>query len=173
MRKLSLHRRWCGRARVRLVREHLPGGPHRGRSPPAAAPAPTAAPAPAANPLLARWTGPYGGVPPFDKVKVEHFKPALEAAMAENRREIDAIADNPAAPTFENTIAALEDAGRPLSDVDTVYGVWASTMNGPEFQAVEREMAPKLAAFDDEITQNEKLFAAHRGGLRVAARRRS
>jgi peptidyl-dipeptidase Dcp len=110
------------------------------------------------NPVLARWSGPYGGVPSFDKVKVEHFKPALEAAMEETRRAIAALADNPAAPTFENTIAALEDASRTLNDVRTIYGIWSSSMNGPEFQAIEREMAPKLAAFSDEITQNEKLF---------------
>ena len=63
------------------------------------------------NPLLNEWTGPYGGVPPFDRVKVELFKPALEAAMAENLAEIDKIANNTAAPTFENTIVALERAG--------------------------------------------------------------
>ena len=62
------------------------------------------------NPLLPKWTGPYGGVPPFDKVKVEHFKPALEAAMAETLKEIDAIADDPAPPTFENT--HRRDGGR-------------------------------------------------------------
>ncbi|HEX8439885.1 M3 family metallopeptidase, partial [Archangium sp.] len=123
-----------------------------------AAEAQPAAPAPAQNPLLAKWSGPYGGVPQFDQVKVEHFKPALEASMEQNRREIDAIANNPAAPTFENTIAALEDAGRTFNDVGTFFGIWSSNMNGPEFQAVEREMAPKLAAFSDEITQNEKLF---------------
>ena len=110
------------------------------------------------NPLLAPWTGPYGGVPPFAKVKVEHFKPALEAAMEASRKEIAAIADNPAPPTFENTIAALEDSGRAFDRVETIYGVWSSTMNGDEFKAVEREMAPKLAAFEDEIVQNEKLF---------------
>jgi peptidyl-dipeptidase Dcp len=138
--------------------------------PPPAAPAPTTTPAPSAamtasastpktdNPLLAKWTGPHGGVPPFAKVKVEHFKPALEAAMAEERREIAAIAESTAAPTFENTIAALEDAGRTFEHVETIYGVWSSTMNGDEFKAVEREMAPKLAAFEDEIVQNEKLF---------------
>jgi peptidyl-dipeptidase Dcp len=127
----------------------------------AAAPAAPAAPAPApsvTNPLLARWTGPYGGVPAFDQVKVELFKPALEASMDETRAQIAAIANNPAAPTFENTMAALEDTGRTLEAMGTYYGVWASTMNGPEFQAIEREMAPKLAAFSDEITQNEKLF---------------
>ncbi len=110
------------------------------------------------NPLLAKWTGPYGGVPPFDQVKVEQFKPALEAAMAENLAEVEQIANDPAAPTFENTIVAMENAGRRLTDVGTFYGVWSSTMNGPEFQVVEREMAPRLAAFSDQITQNEKLF---------------
>jgi peptidyl-dipeptidase Dcp len=110
------------------------------------------------NPLLARWAGPYGGVPAFDKVQVAQFKPALEEAMEQTRREVAVIADNTAAPDFENTIAALDDAGRTLDSVGTIYGVWASTMNGPEFQAIEREMAPKLAAFEDEITQNEKLF---------------
>jgi peptidyl-dipeptidase Dcp len=110
------------------------------------------------NPLLAKWSGPYGGVPPFASVKVEHFKPALEGAMNAMRRDIAAIAENPAAPSFENTIVALEDAGRRYDDVETIFGIWSSTMNTPEFQAVEREMAPKLAAFSDEITQNAKLF---------------
>src|SRR4030095_7005472 len=63
------------------------------------------------NPLLARWEGPFGGVPPFDRVKVAFFKPALEAAMAEQLGEIDRVAKNTAAPTFENTIVALEEAG--------------------------------------------------------------
>jgi peptidyl-dipeptidase Dcp len=120
--------------------------------------APPAVAAPEQNPLLASWTGPYGGVPPFDKVQVAQFKPAMEAAIEANRREIATIANNPEAPTFENTLAALEDTGRTLNDVETLYGVWGSTLSGPEFQAIEREMAPKLAAFSDEITQNEKLF---------------
>ncbi|MDQ2977040.1 MAG: M3 family metallopeptidase [Acidobacteriota bacterium] len=110
------------------------------------------------NPLLAEWAGPYGGVPPFDRVKIADFKPALEAAMAEQLAEIDRIAKNPGAPTFENTIAAMERAGHTLDRVTTVYGVWGSTMNGPEFQVVQREMAPRLAAFNDQITQNETLF---------------
>ena len=62
--------------------------------------------------LLAPWTGPFGGVPPFDQVRPAGFKAALEAAMAEELREIDVIAANPAEPTFENTIAALERTGR-------------------------------------------------------------
>jgi len=110
------------------------------------------------NPLLSEWTGPFGGLPPFDQVKVEYFKPALEAAMAENLTEIDKIANDSAPPTFENTIVALEKAGQTLDRVGTVYAVWQSTMSSPDFQVVQREMAPKLAAFSDKITQNEKLF---------------
>jgi peptidyl-dipeptidase Dcp len=110
------------------------------------------------NPLLARWEGPYGGVPPFDRVQVAQFKPALEAGMAENLADVDRIAKDPAAPTFDNTIAALERAGQTLDRVQTIYGVFGSTMNGPEFQTVQREMAPRLAAFGDQITQNEALF---------------
>ncbi|MBX3226430.1 MAG: M3 family metallopeptidase [Labilithrix sp.] len=108
--------------------------------------------------LLAKWGGPHGGVPAFDKVKVDEFKPALETAMDEARKEIEAIANDASAPTFANTIAALEDSGRAMDRVETVYDVWASTMNGPEFKAIEKEMAPKLAAFRDELPQNEKLF---------------
>ncbi len=110
------------------------------------------------NPLLVEWTGPYGGVPPFDRVRVEDFEPALEAAMREQLEEIDRIAANPEAPTFENTIVALERSGRTLDRVMAVYGVWASNMSSPEFQVVERAMAPRLAELSDRITQNEALF---------------
>ena len=110
------------------------------------------------NPLLQKWVGPFGGVPPFDKVKTEHFKPALTAAMDSFRRDLKAIAENPEPPTFANTIAPFEDAGRSFSDVSTVFGVWSSTMNDQAFQAIERDMAPILAAFGDEITQNAPLF---------------
>jgi peptidyl-dipeptidase Dcp len=110
------------------------------------------------NPLLNEWKGNYGGVPPFDKVQIAHFRPALEAAMAENLKEIDDIADNSATPTFENTIAEMERAGSTLERVSTVYGIWTGTMSNPEMRGVEREMGPKLAAFSDKITQNEKLF---------------
>ncbi|HEX7724083.1 MAG TPA: M3 family metallopeptidase [Pyrinomonadaceae bacterium] len=110
------------------------------------------------NPLLGEWAGPYGGVPPFDKVQVALFKPALEAAMAENLSEIDNITRVGSAPTFENTIVALEKAGHTLDRVATVYGIWSGTMSSPDFQVMQREMAPKLAAFNDQITQNEALF---------------
>ncbi len=113
----------------------------------------------AENPLLQRWSGPYGGVPPFDAVRVEQFEPALEAGMAEQLAEIEKIATDPAAASFENTIAALERAGRSLDRVTTFYGIYSSTLSSPEFQAIETQMAPRLAAFSDQITQNEKLFA--------------
>src|ERR1041385_1466509 len=91
------------------------------------------------NPLLAKWEGPYGGIPPFDRVQIPLFKPALEAAMAEQLAEIQKIAENSAPPDFENTIVALERTGRTLDRVSTLYGVWSSTMNSPEFQVVQRE----------------------------------
>jgi peptidyl-dipeptidase Dcp len=111
-----------------------------------------------ADSLLAPWAGPYGGIPPFDRVRVADLKPGLLAAMAENLAEIDAITANTQSPSFENTVVALERSGRSLSRVSAIYGVWASTMSTPEFQAVEREMQPKLAAFADKIHQNEALF---------------
>ncbi|NVJ00700.1 M3 family metallopeptidase [Myxococcus sp. AM009] len=128
----------------------------------ATAPQPAAPAAPAApeqaNPLLAKWAGRHGGVPPFDQVKVELLKPALEAAMERTRGELAAIVNDTSAPTFENTLVALEAAGKTQNDVETLYGIWSSSMSGPEFQALEREMAPKMAAFSDEIYQNEALF---------------
>ena len=111
-----------------------------------------------ANPIAEEWGGPYGGVPPFDKIKVADFKPALEAAMAEQLAEVEAIANHKEAPTFENTIAALERSGKTLDRVTTIYGIWSSNMNSDEFGKVEAEMDPKLAAHGDKITQNEALF---------------
>jgi len=111
------------------------------------------------NPLTARWTGPYGGVPPFAAVRVEQLEPGLEEGMAEQLAAVERIAGDPAAPSFENTLAAMERSGRKLERVMSIYGVYASTLSTPEFQAVEREMAPRLAAFQDRIVQNEKLFA--------------
>ena len=78
--------------------------------------------------------------------------------MQENLDEIDVIASDPAAPTFENTIAAQERAGRAASRVFALYNVWSGTMSDPDFQAVERTMAPKIAAFSDRIMQNAALF---------------
>lgn len=111
-----------------------------------------------ANPLTAKWDGPYGGVPPFDKVKVSDIKPALESAMAENLAEIDVITGNSQPANFDNTIAALERAGSALDRVGTIYGIWSANMSSDEFRKVQSEMEPKLAAFNDRIRQNEGLF---------------
>lgn len=110
------------------------------------------------NPLVAEWSGPFGGVPAFDKVKVADFKPALEEAMAEQLAEIDKIANNSEPPNFENTIAAMERAGSKMERVSTIYFIWSGNMKDAAFAAVEREMAPKFAAMGDKITQNENLF---------------
>jgi peptidyl-dipeptidase Dcp len=110
------------------------------------------------NPLLKKWEGPYGGIPPFDKVKVADFKPALEAAMTENLAEIDSITSNTANPDFENTIAAMERTGQSLLRAQSIYGIWSSNMSDSIFQEVEKEMEPKLAAFSDKIMQNSALF---------------
>ncbi len=111
------------------------------------------------NVLLEDWKGPYGGVPAFDRVHVEDFKPALEAAMEANLREIDALAGDKKPATFENTILALERAGAQLDRATTYYGLWSSNLSGPEFRKVQEEMAPKLADFQSKITQNAALFA--------------
>ena len=89
---------------------------------------------------------------------IAELEPALLAAMDVKRREVEAIANDPTAPSFDNTVAALEDAGRTLDRVEMVYDVWSTSMNTSEFKAVEKKMAPKLAAFSDEIAQNDKVF---------------
>jgi peptidyl-dipeptidase Dcp len=109
--------------------------------------------------LLSPWSGPYGGVPDFGRVKVADFKPALMEGIRLNRAEIARIAGNKAAPSFANTIAAMEDAGRPLERAGSIFNIYTSTMNSKEMQAVATEMAPVLAAFSDEVVQNGKLFA--------------
>src|SRR5215204_3133441 len=96
------------------------------------------------NPLLEKWTGPYNGIPPFDKIQVAHFKPALEAAMEENLKEIEMIASNPEVPSFSNTIEALERSGKTFARVSTVYGIWSGNMSTAELQVVQKEMAPRL-----------------------------
>jgi peptidyl-dipeptidase Dcp len=125
----------------------------------AAAPAaqPAAAPVPD-NVLLADWTGPYDGVPPFDRVRPDLFPQAFQFAIDERNREIQAIANNPAAPTFANTVEALERAGQRLDRVEAIFGVMTSNMSNPEYQALDREWSPRLAAAFDELILNPTLF---------------
>ncbi len=112
----------------------------------------------AANPLLVPWSTPHE-VPPFDAIEPEHFRPAFEQAIVEHRTEIDRIAAEPAPPTFENTIVALENAGRALSRVAAVFWNLAGADTNDALQAIEREMSPKLAQHWNAITANTALFA--------------
>ncbi len=119
----------------------------------------SAADARAANPLLATWTGPYGGVPPWDKVKPELFPAAFEVSLAERAADYRKIADNPAAPTFANTFVPMQLAGQRYGRVMTLFGVMTGNMNTPAYQALDREWSPKFAAASDAITFDPKLFA--------------
>jgi peptidyl-dipeptidase Dcp len=124
----------------------------------AAAQSAAAATAVSNNILLAEWTGPYAGVPPFDKVTPALFPQAFQFGIDEQRREIEAIASNAAAPTFENTIEAMEKSGRRLQRVEAIFSVMTSNMTTPQYQALDKEWSPKLSAAYDEITLNPKLF---------------
>lgn len=109
--------------------------------------------------LQTAWSGPFGGVPPFDKIASAQFKPAIMAAMETARGEINAITAQTDAPTFENTLAAFEDTRRDYDRAERLYSTYTSSMNDAEMKAVETEMEPVLSAFEDEIIQNEALFA--------------
>jgi peptidyl-dipeptidase Dcp len=110
------------------------------------------------NPLLQAWTAPFG-LPPFADLKAEHFAPAFEVALTEHRAEIDAIASNRAAPTFDNTIAALDRAGRTLTRISLLFNNLTASATTEALQAVEREIAPALAAHHNAIHLNAPLFA--------------
>jgi len=109
------------------------------------------------NPLLAEWDTPFA-LAPFDTISDADFAPAFESALAAARAEVAAIADNPAPPTFANTIQALECAGKPLDRVLSVFFTLAGADSTPERQALQREFGPKLAAYSSEIHGNTALF---------------
>ncbi|MCC9603902.1 M3 family metallopeptidase [Stieleria sp. JC731] len=108
--------------------------------------------------LLQPWTGPYGGVPPWDRVRPEEFTAAFDAAIKAAQNDIETIANQAAAPTFENTVVAMENAGKALDRLDAIFGVYSSNLNVGPIPDIERVVAPKLAAHSDSIYQNEKLF---------------
>ncbi len=111
------------------------------------------------NTLLAKWSGPYGGVPAFDKMTLDALKPALEQGMASQLEEIESIASNPDPATFENTIEAMERSGDEFDRVMTYWGIWSANLSTPEFRAIQTEMVTKLSEFRTKITQNQALFA--------------
>jgi peptidyl-dipeptidase Dcp len=109
------------------------------------------------NPFLARWDTPFEA-PPFDKVRPEHFRPAFESALATHRAEIAAIAGDPEAPSFHNTIDALEKAGSVLVRVGRVFWNLTGSHTNPDLQATERQIAPVLAKHYSDIALNGPLF---------------
>ncbi|MFL6577515.1 MAG: M3 family metallopeptidase [Povalibacter sp.] len=126
-------------------------------APGAAAGAATADNPLANNPLMTRSTLPYE-VPPFDKIRNEHFGPAIEAGMIEQKREIEAIATNKSPPTFANTIVALERSGQTLTRASSVFYNLTSSNTNPELEALQADLAPKLSAHSDSIYLNPDLF---------------
>src|SRR5438093_7670057 len=109
------------------------------------------------NPLATESALPYH-YPPFDKIKDEHFVPAIEAGMREELKEIDPIANSSEKPTFDNTIVALERSGRLLDRTQRTFSNLNACDTNPTRQKIEKEMAPKLSAHRDEIFLNPKLF---------------
>jgi peptidyl-dipeptidase Dcp len=110
------------------------------------------------NPLLTESTLPFK-LPPFDKIKDEHFQPALEQGIAEEEKEADAIAKQTEKPTFENTIVALEKSGQLLARARRVFSNFGACNTNPTIQKIEKEMAPKFSAHNDAIRLNGPLFA--------------
>ncbi|MCA9200832.1 MAG: hypothetical protein KDA87_25010, partial [Planctomycetales bacterium] len=109
--------------------------------------------------MLKPWTGPYGGVPPWNLVRPDEFIEAFQIAISQHNAEIDAIANSADSPTFDNTIVALERAGRTLSRLGSLFGVHASNLNVGPMSDIERSVMPMLSEHEDAVIQNEKLFA--------------
>ena len=116
----------------------LPGRP---RSPPPR----SRTAAPPSNPFFSEWKTPFG-VPPFDQIKTEHFLPAIEEGIAQHNREVGAIAKSPAPPTFASTIEALDASGRLLEKAGSVFSNLTSAETSDALQAIQKKVAPMLAA---------------------------
>ena len=109
------------------------------------------------NPFFAEYDTPFG-VPPFDKIKVEHFMPAFEKGMEEHKKEVEAILTNDEEPTFENTIIAMDNAGELLNKVAYPFFGLGGANTSPELQAVQMEVSPKLTQHSDEISLDPRFF---------------
>ena len=110
------------------------------------------------NMLLAEWSGPYGGVPPFDKVALEDLREAMETGIELSLEGVEKIASNPEPPTFDNTIVAMERNGQELRRASAIFGVWISNVSSPEVRGLQGELMPLLSDMQSKITQNEELF---------------
>ena len=119
---------------------------------------PPAAPATEPNPFFVEWTTPFG-MPPFEKIRPEHYLPAFEAAIAARRKEVESIAASPEAPTFANTVEALENGGLALAKVGDVFSTLTGAETNDELQAINKKVAPLLSALRDDIRLNDALFA--------------
>ncbi|WP_418982603.1 M3 family metallopeptidase [Alistipes sp.] len=109
------------------------------------------------NPFFSEWDTPYG-VPPFDRIRPEHYLPAFERAMSLHEAEIDAITSNNDEPTFENVILAYDNSGQMLAQVSLVFGMLCDADTNEQMQALQEQVMPLLAAHADKIRLNEKLF---------------
>lgn len=110
-----------------------------------------------ANPLLEAFNTPYG-VPPFDKIKEEHYLPAFEEAIKQHKKEIEKIVNNPDEPTFENTIEALDRSGELLRRVSAIFFNLLAANTNDKMQEIAKKVSPMLSAHEDEIYMNPKLF---------------
>ncbi len=117
----------------------------------------TAAPTKSTNPFFQEFKTPFG-VPPFEKIKVEHYMPAFRAGIDENQREVKAIAESTAPATFANTVEPLEKSGALLKRVTSVFFVLSESMTDEKMQAIATEVSPLLSKNSDDILLNERLF---------------
>jgi peptidyl-dipeptidase Dcp len=110
------------------------------------------------NSLLKEWEGPYEGVPNFESMKLQDLEPAMDQAIENHLSEIEEITNSSETATFENTIEALERAGKLVDRVYTYYGIWSSNLSSEEFRGIQQKLSPKLSDYQSKIRQNEKLF---------------
>lgn len=109
--------------------------------------------------LLQPWTGPYGGIPPWHRVRPDEFPAAFEAAIQLAENDIAEISENSEPPTFANTIQALENSGKTLDRLQSIFGVHSGNLNVGPMPDIQKTVMPRLAAHSDSVYQNEKLFA--------------
>ena len=110
------------------------------------------------NPFFSEFSTPFG-VPPFDLIKNEHYLPAFEKGMADNKKEVEAIVANPEPPSFANTVEALERSGALLTRVGAVFHNMTNSNTNDELQRLDKDIAPRLAQHRDDIAMNPGLFA--------------
>ncbi|PKQ00782.1 MAG: M3 family peptidase [Alphaproteobacteria bacterium HGW-Alphaproteobacteria-13] len=115
-----------------------------------------------ANSMLQPWTGPYQGVPPWDKLDPERFPDAFARAMAEVKAEVQAVIDDPAEPTFENTHVPMQLAGETMDRVSALWGVQTSNKSNDRVEEIDAEWSPKLTTFYTELLLDPRLFARYK-----------